>query len=237
MEDQQGNSPLLHDIDEPPIDTFLPATLTFAQGLCGREGVTLNVPAVAAAANAPSSPPAPPAPAAPSAPAPSSAAAATTPENVADGEDLPATDPSTTSAVATASSSEPVSTAPVSPSAFPTSSAFLDEGDGSTPGDAATGLPSSSAPFSTTSSALVFDTNSVIPSATVASYPLSTSTDAFTADAQVPTTTSVYRNSSSTANTTVAASSPIPYVGAAVSGKVQGVGMMMMVVLGVFWGL
>lgn len=62
--------------------------------------------------------------------------------------------------------------------------------------------------------------------------------DADPRDAQVPaaSSTTAYRNSSATANSTVAASSPIPYVGAAIRDKVQG-GMVLMVAAGVFWGL
>ncbi|KAI4269772.1 MAG: hypothetical protein LQ337_007078, partial [Flavoplaca oasis] len=209
------------------------ATLSFAQGLCARFGVTLNVPAIAA--NAPSSAPAAAAPAqaASAAPAPSSAAAAAavaasgSPEEdmmddaVPDGE---ATTPA-------ASSAEAMSSAPVSPNdAFPTSaSASLDEApleneEGVEDVVAATtGETSPSSPIST-SSILVYDTKSTIPSATIASYPAlkSTSADAPSLDAQVPTSTTAYRNSSSTANSTVAASSPIPYVGAAIKEKVQG---------------
>ncbi|KAL8901719.1 MAG: hypothetical protein Q9192_000406 [Flavoplaca navasiana] len=222
------------------------ATLSFAQGLCARFGVTLNVPAIAA--NVPSSAPAAAAPAqaASAAPAPSSAAAAPVSASGSPEEDMmddavPAGETTTPAA----SSAETMSSAPVSPNdAFPTSSsASLDEApleneEGAEDVVAATtGEASPSIPVST-SSILVYDTKSIIPSATIASYPASksTSADASSLDAQVPTSTTAYRNSSSTANSTVAASSPIPYVGAAMKEKVQG-GMVMMVALVVFWGL
>lgn len=68
--------------------------------------------------------------------------------------------------------------------------------------------------------------------------PAADDADADPRDAQVPaaSSTTAYRNSSATANSTVAASSPIPYVGAAIREKVQG-GMVLMVAAGVFWGL
>ncbi|KAL8728369.1 MAG: hypothetical protein Q9166_005413 [cf. Caloplaca sp. 2 TL-2023] len=203
-------------------------TLALAQGLCGRYGITLNVPAVPAAANAPSSSPASPASvaslAASSAPATSSTATGIADDNTDDNYQANP-DTAGTSAAATASSSEPVSSAPVSPSASPTSP--NDSTLAATLGEEASRSP--------TSSGVVYDTKSVIPSATIASYPSMTTTDASSADAQVPTSTTAYRNS--TTNTTVAASSPIPFVGAAVKGKVQGFGMALMVVLGFLWEL
>ncbi|CAO1596739.1 hypothetical protein XANCAGTX0491_000571 [Xanthoria calcicola] len=137
------------------------ATLTFAQGLCSKFGVTLNLPAIPAAAKAASSSAAAPAQAAASSAAAPSSAASGTPDQ---DDDLPATTP--LAAAAASSSAEPIPTPPV---------------------------------------------------------PAASSTTA-------------YRNSSATANSTVAASSPIPYVGAAIRDKVQG-GMVLMVAAGVFWGL
>ncbi|KAL8998100.1 MAG: hypothetical protein Q9169_002793 [Polycauliona sp. 2 TL-2023] len=220
------------------------ATLSFAQGLCGQYGVTLHVPAVAAAANAPSSPAAAaPAQAASSAPAPSLAAAGT-PEQDMGGDDVPSAGDTTTAAAA--SSAEPMSSAPVSPDAFPTSApASLDDGpladnEGADGAMAATTGEASPPNPTSVNSKIVYDTKSVVPSAIIASYPMSSkstsSADASPLNAQVPTSTTSYRNSSSTANSTVAASSPIPYVGAAIKEKVQGA-MLMIMAVGMFWGL
>ncbi|KAI4269711.1 MAG: hypothetical protein L6R38_007369, partial [Xanthoria sp. 2 TBL-2021] len=89
-------------------------------------------------------------------------------------DNLPATTP--LAAAAASSSAEPMSTAPVSPDTFRTSPASpANEGDDSpTPNDVAatTGEARSSTPVPT-SSVLVYDTKSVIPSATVASNPMS----------------------------------------------------------------
>ncbi|KAI4143436.1 MAG: hypothetical protein L6R39_004569 [Caloplaca ligustica] len=82
---------------------------------------------------------------------------------------------------------------------------------------------------STSSSLLVsIDTQSVVPSATIAEP-----TDA----PQMASSTAAYKSNSTTANTTVAASSPIPYTGGAVRGKVQGAGMALMGLMAVFCGL
>ncbi|KAI4240163.1 MAG: hypothetical protein L6R40_005296 [Gallowayella cf. fulva] len=204
-------------------------TLNFAQSLCSKYGISLNVPAVAAAANAPSSSAAAPAPAASpaasSAPATSSVAS-DAPDQDAQDDGLPApSSAAKTADLAAASSPEAVSTAPVSHSDLPTSSSH--------PPDDTTAGATPSIPIST-STFILYDTKSTIPSATIASSPMSTSADASASIAQLPASTTAYRNA--TANATVAASSPIPFVGAAVRDRVQRLGMTMMVGLGVFWG-
>ncbi|KAI4110783.1 MAG: hypothetical protein LQ339_001059 [Xanthoria mediterranea] len=224
------------------------ATLTFAQGLCSKFGVTLNLPAIPAAAKAASSSAAAPAQAAASSAASPSSAASGTPDQDSQDDGLPATTPL---AAAAASSAEPIPTPPVSPDTLQTPASPNENGNDSPDADnddvATTTTSNGEARLSNpvpTSSALVFDTESIIPSATIASYPPpsmmtpAADADANPRDAQVPaaSSTTAYRNSSATANSTVAASSPIPYVGAAIRDKVQG-GMVLMVAAGVFWGL
>ncbi|KAL8674182.1 MAG: hypothetical protein Q9168_001433 [Polycauliona sp. 1 TL-2023] len=201
-------------------------------------GVTLDVPAIAA--KAVSSSAAAPAQAASSVPTPSPSPSSGSPTQDTQDDDMPTT-------AAAASSADPMSSAPVSPDAFPTSvPASLDTDDdedddaktivATTGGEA---LPSSTTPAPTSINSdgdggVVYDTGSTVPSATIASDPASA--DASLLDAQVPTSTSAYLNSSSTDNSTDAASSPISYVGAAIKEKVRG-GMLLLVVLGMFWEL
>ncbi|KAI4223567.1 MAG: hypothetical protein L6R36_005336, partial [Xanthoria steineri] len=201
------------------------ATLTFAQGLCSKFGVTLNLPTIPAAAKAASSSAAAPAQAAASSAAAPSSAASGTP---GPDDGLPATTPL---AAAAASSAEPIPTPPVSPGTLQTPASPNENGNDSPDADnddvaTSNGEARLSNPVPT-SSALVFDTDSIIPSATIASYPPpsmmtpAADADADPRDAQVPaaSSTTAYRNSSATANSTVAASSPIPYVGAAIRDK------------------
>ncbi|KAL8945057.1 MAG: hypothetical protein Q9216_000041 [Gyalolechia sp. 2 TL-2023] len=205
------------------------ATLAFAQQVCAPFGVNINVPGVAAEENVPSTP------------ATSAALAATAPTSTAEtntegSPDSPDTANMATSAASAADSTD-VSTAPVSSNDFSTSSDVAAAAAAPATSALETSddddVSSTSSPTSSSSSLLVFDTQSVVPTATIASSSLPT--DASTTNAQMATSTaSNYANS--TANRTVAASSPIPYVGAAIRGKeVQGAaGLAMMAVVGIF---
>ncbi|KAI4200917.1 MAG: hypothetical protein LQ350_003603 [Teloschistes chrysophthalmus] len=177
--------------------------------LCSPYGVNLHVPAIAAADTA-ASPVAPSAAAA--APSPTNAAAVDN-SNGANAAAAPAPDTVTSS-----------SAIPVSPSDF------SDSDSTSATSAAATSIPSS-AP----SSYIVYDTNSVFPSVTI-DHSSSAITDAADPAQQYATPTrSYYANA--TTNATVAASSPIPYTGAAVSSSVQSTGMVLMAILGLCWRL
>lgn len=131
------------------------ATLAFAQSLCSKFGVTINVPGVAAAENVASTP------------ATSAAQAVTAPTSTADADSGDSAD---------------------------------DSADSARSGVAATSTDSTD----------------------MTTAPMATSTASY------------YANS--TANTTVAASSPIPFVGGATSikGRVQGPGLAMIFVVGIF---
>ena len=85
-------------------------------------------------------------------------------------------------------------------------------------------------PSSSPAPLISYDTKSTIPSATIAS-----ATDV-RPQMSAPTMHTAYNG---TTNSTVAASSPIPYVGAAaaMAGNVQAAVMAMLAVVGVFWGL
>ncbi|KAL9596134.1 MAG: hypothetical protein Q9219_005995 [cf. Caloplaca sp. 3 TL-2023] len=203
------------------------ATLTLAKSLCSPYGININVPAIAAADTAGSSS---------AAPAAAPAATASTPTGTAEasGNDMNSADsadtPDDVTSAAAASSTDTL-TAPVSPSDFSTSSAAVTAAPTSAP------VASDDGGITSTtggSSLLVYDTKSVVPSATIAYSSLPT--DASDANAQMATSSASYR-ANATANTTVAASSPIPFVGAAVRSKVQGLGIAMAAVMGVFCGL
>ncbi|KAI4182243.1 MAG: hypothetical protein L6R41_006104 [Letrouitia leprolyta] len=209
------------------------ATLAFAQSLCSKFGVSINVPGVAAAENAASTPATS---AAQAVSAPTSAAAADSGDSGDDSAD-------SAKSVAAATSTDPtdVANAPVSSNDFSTSSnaaaAPTPAPETSDVADDDDNVSTSSSLSTTTSSSssslLVYDTKSVVPSATIAYSSLPT--DASAANAQMATSTaSNYANS--TANTTVAASSPIPFVGSATSIKanVQGPGLAMIFVVGIF---
>ncbi|KAI4205494.1 MAG: hypothetical protein LQ346_001448 [Caloplaca aetnensis] len=174
----------------------LPATLTFAQGLCSQYGVQLAVPAIADAVATSVAPVA-------------SAASAET------------------ASAATGSSDTTMATAPVSPDALLSSNVYA-AAPTSGPITMASDAGASTA-TSTPTFLVSIDTKSVIPSATIAK-PTDTAN-------QMATTTGSYK-SNSTANNTMAASSPIAFVGAAARGHVQGVSMAVMGFLGaVFCGL
>ncbi|KAL8780170.1 MAG: hypothetical protein Q9194_001065 [Teloschistes cf. exilis] len=184
--------------------------LSFGQALCGPYGVNLHVPAIAAADTV-----------APSA-APSSAAApAPSPTNVAAVDNSNGANPAIAPAPGAATSSSAI---PVSPSDLSDSDSI------SAPSATATSTPSA-AP----SSYIVYDTNSVFPSVTI-DHSSSAITDAVDPAQQYATPTRSY-HANATTNATVAASSPIPYVGAAVSSNVQSTGMVLMAILGLCWGL
>lgn len=206
------------------------ATLAFAQSLCSKFGVTINVPGVAAAENVASTP------------ATSAAQAVTAPTSTADADSGDSADDSADSArsgvAATSTDSTDMTTAPVSSNNLSTSS---DAAAAPTPApetsdavdDDNNASISSSSTASSSSSLIVYDTKSVVPSATIAYSSLPT--DASAANAQMATSTASYY-ANSTANTTVAASSPIPFVGGATSikGRVQGPGLAMIFVVGIF---
>ncbi|KAL9030805.1 MAG: hypothetical protein Q9196_001102 [Gyalolechia fulgens] len=197
------------------------ATLAFAQKLCGQFGVNINVPDIAAPENSTPTP------------ATSAALAATAPTSTAEASNDDTGSPNTadmaTSAAAAAASTD-VSTAPVSSNDFSTSS---DAAAPTTSAPEASNDSDASTSSTTSSSLLVYDTKSVVPSATVAYTSLPT--DASAAIAQMATSTASY-HANSTANSTVAASSPIPFVGAAIRGtEVQGAaGLAMVAVVGIF---
>ncbi|KAI4265286.1 MAG: hypothetical protein L6R35_007147 [Caloplaca aegaea] len=200
-------------------------TLKFAQGFCGPFGVMIDVPAIAGANAA-----APPSAAqAVSSPQTEAAAAATTPTAADDTMDEASEDETMTSAPVSSgaflsSSSSSFNPSAADPTSGPTSMA-------SDAGDAGADAASAATATSTTSSLIVYDTKSVIPSATVAIL----STDTAAADEQMASSTGSSYSSNSTANSTVAASSPIPYMGAAVRGNVQVISMVLMGTLGVFF--
>ncbi|KAI4088910.1 MAG: hypothetical protein LQ344_005740 [Seirophora lacunosa] len=233
--DQQSNVSLPSQI-RSSLTCYVPATLKTAQGLCSPFGVVLNVPAIAAAQ-----------PAAESATAPSAAQAASSPQAEAATAQTPTAADDTS---AEASMDETMTSAPVSPDAFSSSSSTpdaagptsgptsmaSDAGDagGAGPPAATMATATATATSSTTtstSSLLVYDTKSVVPSATVAMP-----TDAAAANKQMASSSSTGGSSyksNSTANSTVAASSPMPYMGAAVRGHVQLASMLSMGTLGV----
>ncbi|KAL8926155.1 MAG: hypothetical protein Q9208_003058 [Pyrenodesmia sp. 3 TL-2023] len=132
-----------------------------------------------------------------------------------------------TATAATGSSDTTMVTAPVSPEALSSSSSYA-----AAPTSGPTTMASDAgAPTATSRSTFLvsIDTKSVIPSATIARP-----TDRVN---QMASTTGSYK-SNSTANSTMAASSPIAFVGAAARGHVQGVSMAVMGFLGaVFCGL
>ncbi|KAL9586874.1 MAG: hypothetical protein Q9212_000618 [Teloschistes hypoglaucus] len=179
--------------------------------LCAPYGVNLQVPAIAAADTAASSA------------APSAAAPAPSPTNAAAVYSSNGANPAVAPALNAATSSSAI---PVSPSDLSDS----DSDSTSAPSAVATSIPSS-AP----SSYIVYDTKSVFPSVTI-DHSSSAITDAVDPAQQIATPTrSYYANA--TTNATVAASSPIPYTGAAVSSSVQSTGMVLMAILGLCWGL
>ncbi|KAI4258778.1 MAG: hypothetical protein LQ352_001087 [Teloschistes flavicans] len=182
------------------------STLSVGQSICGPYGVNLNAPAIAAADTVTSSGGA----SALLVPSPTSAAAVDT-STAVNAATTPAPDASTSS-----------SAMPVSPS------------DLSASISAPSAAPTSTSP-SSTSSYIVYDTKSVIPSATIA-HSSSAMTDATdTAQQMTSPTISYYANT--TTNSSVAASSPIPYIGAAVTSRVQSTGMVLLAILGLCWGL
>lgn len=207
--DQQG-IPLTHEATPFHADFSFVGVLSFGQALCGPYGVNLHVPAIAAADTV-----------APSA-APSSAAApAPSPTNAAAVDNLHGANPAIAPAPGAATSSSAI---PVSPSDLSNSDSI------SAPSATATSTPSA-AP----SSYIVYDTNSVFPSVTI-DHSSSATADAVDPAQQYATPTRSY-HANATTNATVAASSPIPYVGAAVSSNVQSTGMVLMAILGLCWGL
>ncbi|KAL9010601.1 MAG: hypothetical protein Q9173_004474 [Seirophora scorigena] len=232
--DQQSNVSLPSQT-RSSLTCYVPAILKTAQGLCSPFGVVLNVPAIAAAQPAPESAAAPPAAQAASSPQ-AEAAMAPTPTAADDTS-------------AEASMDETMTSAPVSPDAFSSSSSSStpdaagptsgptsmasDAGDagGAAPPAATVATATATSSSSTsTSSLLVYDTKSVVPSATVAMP-----TDAAAANKQMASSSSTGSSykSNSTANGTVAASSPMPYMGVAVRGRVQLASMLSMGTLGV----
>ncbi|KAL8988972.1 MAG: hypothetical protein Q9177_002043 [Variospora cf. flavescens] len=224
--DQQSNS--YHTFQFWPGDSSLTsyvlATLKFAQGFCGPFGVMIDVPAIAGANSA-----APPSAAqAVSSPQTEAAAAATTPTAADDTMDEASEDETMTSAPVSSgaflSSSSSSNPSAADPTSGPTSMA-------SDAGDAGADAASAATATSTISSLIVYDTKSIIPSATVAIL----STDAAATNEQMASSTGSSYSSNSTANSTVAASSPIPYMGAAVRGNVQVISMVLMGTLGVFF--
>ncbi|KAI4114554.1 MAG: hypothetical protein LQ345_004690 [Seirophora villosa] len=240
--DQQSNVSLPYQI-RSSLTCYVPAILKIAQGLCSQFGVVLNVPAIAAAQ-----------PAAESAAAPSAAQAASSPQAEAATAQTPTAADDTS---AEASMDETMTSAPVSPDAFSSSSSSStpdavgptsgptsmasDAGDAGGAGPpaatmatatmaTATMATATSSSTTSTSSLLVYDTKSVVPSATVAMP-----TDAAAANKQMASSSSTGSSykSNSTANGTVAASSPMPYMGAAVRSHVQLASMLSMGTLGV----
>ncbi|KAL8970501.1 MAG: hypothetical protein Q9183_001488 [Haloplaca sp. 2 TL-2023] len=185
-------------------------TLALTKALCNRYGVTISVPDVAAP---PAEAPATGDQAQPVPEAAQAAQAATSPSPAAGVE---------SKAVDMAAAA--VSTAPVSPN---------DDVSSSTTSNMDMGAMETAPPPSSSSTPLIsYDTKSTIPSATIAS-----ATDVVRPQMSSPTMQTAYTNG--TTNATVAASAPIPYVGAAASmaGNAQVAVMAMLAVVGMFWGL
>ncbi|KAL8873249.1 MAG: hypothetical protein Q9174_001257 [Haloplaca sp. 1 TL-2023] len=187
-------------------------TLALTKALCNKYGVSISVPDVAAAA--PAAAPAAEEEAAEPVPSGAQAAQAASSPAPAAGVESKAVD-----MAAAAVSTAPVSPEDASPSS-PTSGMMEMSAMGTPP------------PSSSPTPLISYDTKSTIPSATIAS-----ATDVVRPQMSSPTMKTAYNNG--TANSTVAASSPIPYVGAAatVGGNVQAAVMAMLAVVGVFWGL